>query len=470
MTALALPGSTPPWARLIGWTPTVPGIVTAYAATPRSAGEAGQFVFNMLKDLRARKIDPMAVIGPNEYASSIASTPPEALHFPNISRSDGRWYFNEGYDNVWQYATLYLLAYFAGGNLPEDMIGELGSAKDWPDQGDNLEQRIFSWGLKTVEWDEKIPHYELRKVLQIQKWSAKDEKWRVYNQWGHDLTFEYDPVKRTWSAGADIGEWLNEHGKEIFTAFNVVFTAASAMTGYGTVISALQVTSKALAIAAATGDWNKIFEALKAAGATMAKLPGVAEFGKELEEAGLVTLKGVFNLDSATQAIFPIVAEAQGDIAKIKESAEKMRQLAAIGIEQVKTATKTVEQARQNIAEIRQNIIPPHLLPWFDKATTKGNVGQSGQLYAPDHPVPYYAKGIWDTGYAAGTLLSTISAHHDEVALATVGPVARRSDLLTFVRDLEKRYGMTSLERETRRADLKKQGYTDEQLKAMGYG
>jgi hypothetical protein len=468
MTALAVPGSTPPWARLVGFAPEVPAIITAYG-TPQAPDKAGQIVFDLLKDLRNRKIDPMTVVGA-DYASTIGNSAPEGIQFPNITRPDGRWYFNEGYDNVWQYATLYLLAYFVGSPLPEDMLGELASAPNWPNQGDNLEQRIFSWRLKTVEWDSAIPHYELRKAMQIQKWNTKEEKWQVYNQWGHDLTFEYDPIKKTWSAGADVGEWLNAHGKEIFTAFNVVFTAASAMTGYGAVIGGIQAASKALAIAAATGDWNKIFEAIKAAGAAMAQLPGVAEFGQALADAGLVTLKGVFNLNSATQAIFPIVAEAQGNLTKILDNAEKMRQLAASSLALVKAPTKTVEQMRTDIAEIRQNVIAPNLLPWFDKAVTKANAGQPVQQYAPDHPVPYYAQGVWDAGVAAGTLLSSIAAHRDEVALATVGPATRRDDLVGYIRQLEKRYGLTDLERQTRRADLKAQGYTDEQLRSMGYG
>jgi hypothetical protein len=52
--------------------------------------------------------------------------------------------------------------------------------------------------------------------------------------------------------------------------------------------------------------------------------------------------------------------------------------------------------------------------------------------------------------------------------LITALPRAK-AELLEFVRKLEPKYGLSGLEKATRRTQLKAQGYSDAQLAKMGY-
>jgi hypothetical protein len=103
--------------------------------------------------------------------------------------------------------------------------------------------------------------------------------------------------------------------------------------------------------------------------------------------------------------------------------------------------------------------------------------------------VPDYAKPIWDLGAAYGALSgrgpqkaarravfdigSTVTWRVPQKSMAVrSGPLitaSPRAELLKFVRKLEPKYGLSGLEKATRRAQLKALGYSDAQLAQMGY-
>jgi hypothetical protein len=402
-------GATPPDQRLIGWTPKIPpGLPVAGSISP---GDAGNVVFAYVKHLRDMKIDPMTVFSGG--FPDITGLPPSYM------MHDGVW------TGAYDYATIYLLAYYANGPLPEDQIGELGTAPNWPDQGDNLEQQIFGWAAKTIGWDGYVRHYELRKVLQVQKWSNKQNKWVVYNQWGQDLTYNQDPITQKWSAGADVGTWLNAHGAEIFAAYNAVFSAIAAMTGYGAVIGALQASMKALAITAATGNFDQIVKAIGNVAGVMAGLPGVAEFGAELLKAGGAVISDVF-VGAVSRDVITAVLSAEGKVETVVGKTKELMQFAEKNLAALKQAgippaawppgvLRTVTTIEADIKGVRENMTPDHLKPWFDRAVAKGRAALADNIYKPGQPVPYYAKGTWDQALSLGTMVNVAKAIENPV-------------------------------------------------------
>jgi hypothetical protein len=402
-------GATPPEQRLIGWAPKIPpGLPIAGSI---SSGEAGDVVFAYVKKLRDAKIDPMTIF-PGDFPDITGLPPSYMMH-------DGVW------TGAYDYATIYLLAYYANGPLPEDQIGQLGTAPNWPQQGDNLEQKVFSWAAKTIGWDNYVRHYELRKVLQVQKWSNAQNKWVVYNQWGQDLTYNQDPITGVWSAGADVGTWLNAHGAEIFAVYNVVFTAIAAMTGYGAVIGGLQASMKALANVAAKGDWNQIVKAIGGVASAMANLPGVAEFGDALLKAGGSVISDVF-VGAVSKDVITVVMSAESKVEKIVDKTKELMQIAETNLAALRQAgippaawppgvLRTVGTIEADIKGVRENFTPDHLKPWFDKAVAKGRAALANNLFNPGHPVPYYAQGIWDQGLTLGTMVNVRHAIENPV-------------------------------------------------------
>lgn len=463
MTKLLVAGATPPEARLIGWQPNVlvPQVGgVGLPVPPLSAGDAGNLVFEFLKKARDAKLDPLSLIDLSGAAGDIGALP-----------GIGVWY-NWYQTKRWDIATVYLLAFYAtnGGAdpLPEDQLGNLGTKPGWPDPGDDLEQQVYGWALKHVGWDGDVPHYELRKTLQVQKWSKKESKWKVLQRGeglgAQDLTFEQDPITRVWGAGIDLGEWLNEHGKDIFTAINTIFAAVAAFTGYGAIIFGIQQAFKALALAAAKGDWGQIWVAIQKAGAAMAQLPGVAEFGEALEGAAVDTLAEVFAGPVAKSALTSVL-DAKGEVDKIVAKAEEMR----------KTVTGTVDEIKAHAMHLRETLVPEPLKPWFDKAFANAQAKKPTSTFGPAHPVPYYAKGTWDFAIALGT----VAQEPPRVApgfVSTFGADRKAADdLITFVRQLEKRYGVTQerdftlLSRTIRKEDVIASGHTVEEYKAWGW-
>lgn len=394
MALLLVAGTTPPEQRLIGWKPKIPpGLPIAGSI---SSGEAGDVVFAYVKKLRDANVDPMTVF-PGDFPD-ITGLP------PGYMQHGGVW------DGAYDYATIYLLAYYANGPLPEDQIGELGAAPNWPQQDDNLQQNVFVWAAKTIGWDGYVRHYELRKVLQVQKWSYAQQKWFVYNQYGHDLTYNQDPKTGVWSAGADVGEWLNAHGAEIFAAFNAFFTAVSAMTGYGAVIGALQASMKALAVVAAKGDFDQLIVAVANVAGAMAGLPGVAEFGKEFLKAGGSVLSDVF-LGPVSKDVLTSVLSAGGKVEQVVSKTKELMKLAEDKAAALRKAgfpevSRTAGQIENDIKTTREFLVPEHLKPWFDKAVAKGRAALASDMYKPGQPVPYYAKGTWDQALSLGTMVN----------------------------------------------------------------
>lgn len=392
-------GATPPDQRLIGWTPKIPpGFPIAGSISP---GDAGNLVFDYVKKLRDAKIDPMTIF-PGDFPD-IAGLPPSYM------MTDGVW------DGAYDYATIYLLAYYANGPLPEDQIVQPSvTFHNWNDPGDNLEQQVFGWTAKTIGWDGYVRHYELRKVLQVQSWSNKQNKWLVYNQWGQDLTYTQDPITGVWSAGADVGTWLNAHGAEIFAAYNAVFTAMAAMTGYGAVIGGLQAAMKSLAITAATGDWTQIIKAIGNVASVMAGLPGVAEFGNQLLQAGGAVISDVF-VGPVSKDVLQAVLSAEGKVEQVVSKTKELMQVAEKSADVLRKAgfqsvSRTAGQIEDDIKAIRENLTPDHLKPWLDKAVAKGRAALADSMYKPGQPVPYYAKGTWDQGISLGTMVNVAAA------------------------------------------------------------
>lgn len=406
-------GVTHPEHRLIGWTPKLSPMQLGLPAGPLAADAAGNVVFEYVRKLQAAQVDPMGIFPGG--LPDIFGLPPSYMRHNNI------------WDGAWGYATIYLLAYYAtnGGTdpLPEDQIGELGDFPNWPQTGDTLVQKVFGWSVKTGGWDNYVQHLELRKVLQVQKWNNATwggiPKWWVYNQWGHDLTFTQDaPGSSGWNAGFDLGVWMNAHGPEIFAAFNAAFTAVSAMTGYGAVLTGLRESMKALATVAAKGDWGQLVKAIGAVGGAMAGLPGVAEFGAAfLKAGGEVALESVALVAPLVQDVVTTVISAEGQVEKIvfktkqlmddaQKNADALIQagrqadLAKLGLD------RTVVKLEGDIRYVREQLTPDHLKPWLDKAVAKGRAALASDTYKPGQDVPYYAKGTWDQGIALGTMVN----------------------------------------------------------------
>jgi hypothetical protein len=378
--------------------------------------------------------------------------------------------------------------------LPEDEVADVtGEAIDnWPSQGDHLARRIHVWNIDIVGWDNYVPKLVVRKLKQVQKWSADQNRWVIYNQYGHNITFEYSPVEHVWSGGFDLKEWLDEHLKDIAAAWSIVFTAVATIVSVGTLgwtaglttagqIAALQAASRSLAVAAAGGDFGQIAAALVQVYTAVGNLPGMAEFGAQLKQAGEGAIADLVNQAPALKTILPVMAESYGQGKNLLDMIEK----AVVQAYQFKT------DIEKEIKRVKIDFVPPQLLPTFNQALSLGRAAASYR-YSPSHPVPDYAKPIWDIGAAYGALSgrgpqkaarravfdigsSILTWYELQTSMAvpsgpliTASPRAK-AELLEFVRKLEPKYGLSGLEKVTRRAQLKAQGYSDAQLEKMGY-
>lgn len=397
-------GITPPEQRLIGWKP-INVTQLGLPAGPLAADAAGNVVFAYVRKLRNTNVDPNSIF-PNG--------------FPNIT---GIPFSYQGNAMAYAYATAYLLAYYVtnGGTdpLPEDQMGELGDFPNWPQTGDTLVQKIYGWSVKDGGWDGYIQHLELRKVMQVQKWNNNQAKWFVYNQWGHDLTFVQDaPGSSGWSAGFDLGVWMNAHGAEIFAVFNAAMAAITTLTGYGAVLNSVSAAMKSLANVAVKGNFGELVKAIGAVGSAMAGLPGVAEFGAAFQAAGgAAALESVAFVAPLTKDVITTVMSAEGEVAKIVSKAKELMadaqkaadvliqagqqaQLDKLGLD------RTAAKLEGNIRYLRETATPDHLKPWFDKAVAKARAGFPTDTFKPGHDVPYYAKGTWDQALALGTMVN----------------------------------------------------------------
>jgi hypothetical protein len=385
-------------------------------------------------------------------------------------------------------AVLYL-SFSLQSPLPEDdIIDVTGSVIDnWPSQGDHLARRIYTWHIETVGWDNYVPKLVVRKLMQLQKWSAVQNRWVVYNQYGHNITFGYSPEKQAWSGGFDLQEWLDEHMSEIATAWNIIFSAVATIVSVGTLgwtaglttagqIAALQAASRSLAVAAAGGDFGQIAAALVQVYTAIGNLPGMAEFGAQLKQAGAGAVADLVNQAPALKTILPVMAESYGQGKSLSDVIEK----AIVQAYQFKAGIE------KEIEQVKTAFVPPQLLPTFNQALSLGRAAASYR-YSPSHPVPDYAKPTWDLGAAYGALSGrgpqkaargvargvTLDHGPSRFALVKVSPgvpsTRAKFELLEFVRKLEPKYGLSWLEKATRRAELKAQGYSDAQLAKMGY-
>jgi hypothetical protein len=360
---------------------------------------------------------------------------------------------------------------------------------NWPSQGDHLARRIYTWHIETVGWDNYVPKLVVRKLMQLQKWSAVQNRWVVYNQYGHNITFGYSPEKQAWSGGFDLQEWLDEHMSEIATAWNIIFTAVATIVSVGTLgwtaglttagqISALQAASRSLAVAAAGGDFGQIAAALVQVYNAIGNLPGMAEFGAQLKQAGEGAVADLVNQAPALKTILPVMAESYGQGKSLSDVIEK----AVVQAYQFKASIE------KEIEQVKTAFVPPQLLPTFNQALSLGR-GAASYRYSPSHPVPDYAKPIWDLGAAYGALSGRGPQKAARGIALDLGPTwfspekrmavspgalitalpRAPGELLDFIRKLEQKYGLSGLEKATRRAELKAQGYSDAQLAKMGY-
>jgi hypothetical protein len=367
-------------------------------------------------------------------------------------------------------AVLYL-SFSLQSPLPEDdIIDVTGSVTDnWPSQGDHLARRIYTWDIRTVGWDKYVPKLVVRKLMQLQKWSAVQNRWVVYNQYGHNITFGYSPEKQAWSGGFDLQEWLDEHMSEIASAWNIIFTAVATIVSVGTLgwtaglttagqIASLQAASRSLAVAAAGGDFGQIAAALVQVYTAVGNLPGMAEFGAQLKQAGEGAVADLFNQAPGLKTILPVMAESYGQGKSLSDMIEKA----------VIQAYEFKADIEKEIKRVKIDFVPPQLLPAFNQALSLGRAAASYR-YSPSHPVPDYAKPIWDLGAAYGALsgrgpqkaargirLPEPSRFAHTAHISPGVPWRRaKAELLEFIRKLETKYRLSGLEKATRHAQVK---------------
>lgn len=123
----------------------------------------------------------------------------------------------------------------AGRSLPTDSE-ETNEAIQWPDAGDTLERKIYFWDIEGDRTEIYNGRGRVLQRMQLQKWSNKDQVWRVYNQWGQDLLFTRKGTADRWEAGWDLGTWLKQNEVAIADAIRHGMQAVA--LGVATIFSA----------------------------------------------------------------------------------------------------------------------------------------------------------------------------------------------------------------------------------------
>ena len=357
------------------------------------------------------------------------------------------------------------------GGLPEDeefFTGPSHPAYDWPTKGSNQARQIYFWRFDNDE-SGKAPTGKLKKVMQLQKFDVTDGHWRVFNKWGHDLTFEWDPTKEQWTAGFDFGRWWVDHRGDIANAVTFAASALITVLSFGTGAGVGAAIGAALAAQSAciegmkklvSGDIGGAWGSFQKMAGNLSQIPisadGAMQIPKEL--TNLIA-------NDAFKEFSKVVAFANTtDPSKLIRKAWELGGAGKLFTE-VNPLTKEIERvAATKVMGQAKALIEPQLRAFFNKGSIESLAADFGR-----GTIPWYAQSAFDFGatMSSAAVASTLT----DVQLSIVEtPASVRDRLITRIRNLQKKYGISHLELESRRADLKARGYTDEQLKQMGYG
>lgn len=281
----------------------------------------------------------------------------------------------------------------------------------WPGGNDHATRQVFAWALGP---DAVYQH------MQVQKFDGAAKRWRIFNQWGQDLTFVRPAPGAAWSAGWDAGDWTAQHAREIAQAFATALQALMTVMSFGAGSAAMAATAAGQAAAYAfssgmkaiiTGDWSAaIGDFLKMAG-SLAALDNATghELSKKLSENVPDAMKDLANSD-AVKGIAGLVADTQSsDVFKLVERAQ------AIGKQLATVTDAGIAQMRAKMAEAS-----PSAGPYFDRGVAAGL-----NLSVPDvrGSVPWYALGAFDAGASLGAI---VQAQRVQVVSAGVRGLMRQ--------------------------------------------
>jgi hypothetical protein len=294
----------------------------------------------------------------------------------------------------WRYA-------YAIGPLPEDeqaIDDPRSSSYNWPRAGidPNTIRRIYFWGFGK---DGK-----LYKHMQVQKVDGFGN-FKIFNQWGQNLTFVWKPEQGQWIAGWDAGDWFVQNRVTIVKGLQLGMTALMAcmpfasaavaavasvlfgITNFGLSIGLSAAIAGAVTaqqafisacVAIAKGDLGAAFKYFSEMGTALGDVPIVGD-AKELTKSfnDLVSQTGV-------KALAQVVAEAgTGDLASLVSKA------ATLGGTAIPVGAKEIFETR--------SLVPAQLRPWYDQAVKEGG-------NALGRAVPWYAQGTHMLGVVMGTL------------------------------------------------------------------
>jgi hypothetical protein len=295
------------------------------------------------------------------------------------------------------------------GALNEDAQGESppGATRDWPDAGKNDERRIYVWSFDDV----RDPHTRVRKAMQIQKFDQAKGEWRIFNQWGQDLTFEWKPDKQKWEAGFNLGDWLSQHASEVLTGIQIAFWALATAVSFGAagpagaaaagVTSSLQQAAVKGMEGLRDGDVNKLLSAIKDMQQQAGKLADNPLFAKaDLSPA----LKSFVESKGAK-----FLADAFGSAKSVA-----LPDLVSRAHELFKSLGLSKDAFKQEIANVRAQLVPPWLRTWFDKGVSAG-------IQAPTFrgAIPWYGQPFYDVGAVYGSALAEVGQKGSRVMPTT---------------------------------------------------
>lgn len=234
----------------------------------------------------------------------------------------------------------------AGRTLPTDSEGD-NPAIQWPDSGDTLERKIYFWDIEGSDSEITSGRGRVLQRMQLQKWSNKDQQWRVWNQWGQDLLFTRKGAADRWEAGWDLGTWFRQNeaafGQMMLRAMQsialgvaTVFSAGTAAPLVAAGIAAWEATVQGLN-ALAHGDVNGAIANLTKAAQGFGTLAGKSEEGKKWGEA----------LDKWIKTNAPVVqnlaADAKSSFSVFVKTFDKIKgQLNALNLPLLREGAKLV--------------------------------------------------------------------------------------------------------------------------------
>lgn len=322
------------------------------------------------------------------------------------------------------------------GPLPEDAELDARSGDpwfDWPDKGKNRTRLIYFWQFKkdsTVE-----------KCMQVQKYDPDADDgaggrgaWRIFNQWGEDLTYVYKPNERAWVAGFDLGEWFRENTTAIITAaqlamsvLEVAITFGAAAPGVAAANLATLAAAQAAQKAAIEGMKSMAQEdaagAAKAFGEAGAALAANAPIADALAKTG-AQIENLVGRGTVSQ-FAKLVAEAKSF--ELDAILEKAR---AIGGSMPQISSFVLDQA---LAQL-----PPESVIWFRWGRDAAKAGDALDLL--EH-VPFYGRSPFSYGAALGALElaqehSIVEAMDPEATMTWRQALARSQQAVTPQHDL----------------------------------